>query len=538
MVKKSLFYVLLFFAFTSIFSQEQNEWKGLEEKNLKISKIEIKVNDVFDLSKKDESHLLGRVANALHIETKKSIVKGFLLFKEGDSVDSRIIYKSERILRELDWVRDAYIYPIVYENGDVTATVYVHDAWSLKGGLKFSSVGGENTFRIRLHEVNLLGFGKTLMVGYEKNPERTIGEIEYFDPLLLGTRWQLFSSYQKLSDGYYKKLKIEYPFYELTAPYSFRIDASREKLNLKFYQNGDLSLEIPSIKDEASVYFQKALVARKDKALRGGIEFWSRQNLYDSPYHFREDLNFIGRQEDRRYRGFVLYLGYFEDKFKTFENIKATQKAEDYNLGYEATTHLGFFAKDFGSTSDAKYFDLKINKGFAVSDDVLIFGEVRGEGRREDSLNKNVQMNLKFDYYNLKLKKQTFAASLEVFLGSRLDIENYVYIGGSDGLRGYPNHFRIGERRWIASAEDRIITDKTLWGIVQMGYVAYFDAGAIKPLQSEGWTKTYANVGFGLRLGNLKSAFGHIILVSVAVPLVKEKGMDSYQFVFGNFIRF
>lgn len=535
---KPIYCFLLFLATCTVFSQEQNVWKVLEEKNSKISKIEIKVDDVFDLSKKEENHFLGRIANAIHIETKKSIVKSFLLFKEGASVDARLIYESERILRELKWVRDAYISPEVDDNGNVIAIVHVHDAWSLKGGVKFSSVGGENTFRIRVHEVNLLGFGKTLMAGYEKNPERTIGEIEYFDPLFFGTRWQLFSSYQKLSDGFYKKFKIEYPFFQLSEPYSFGIDASREKLNLKFYQNGHLSLEMPSIKDEASVYFQKALFARKDKALRGGIEFWSRQSLYDSPYHFREDLNFIGNQKDRRFRGFAVYLGYFEDKFKTFENIKATQKAEDYNLGYEITTHLAFFTKDFGSTNDAKYLDFKISKGFAISDDVIVFGEIRGEGRRENSENKNVQMNLKFDYYNLKLEKQIFAASLEAFLGSRLDVENYVYIGGSDGLRGYPNHFKIGERRWMVSAEDRIITDKTLWGIVQLGYVAYIDAGAIKQLQSQEWTKTYANVGFGLRLGNLKSAFGHIILVSVAVPLVKEKGMDSYQFVFGNFIRF
>lgn len=536
-MKKVLFSLAFLLIFVLASADEKSNWEALEQKGAVISKIEIQVDDVFDLSKKDEKHFLGRVANAIHIETKKSVVKGFLLFKEGDVVDYRLIYESERLLRELEWVRDAYIFPEVSNENNVTAVVYVHDAWSLKGGLKFSSVGGENTFRMRLHEVNLFGFGKTLMASYEKNPERNIEEIVYFDPLLLGSRWQLFSSYQKLSDGFFKKLKIEYPFYELKTPFSFGIDCAREKLNLNFYNDGHLFLEIPSIKDEATVYFQKALYSGKDNVLRGGIEFWLRQNLYDAPFFLNNDSSFIGRMEDRRYRGVVFYLGYFEDKFKTFENIKATQKAEDYNLGFEAKTHIGFFSKEFGSTISASYIDLDVTKGFSTSDN-LFLSELKAEGRRENSQNNNLQMNLKFDYYNQSFKNQTLAASLGAFWGSRLDVENYVYLGGSDGLRGYTNHFKIGDKRWMLSAEDRIVTDKTFWGILQLGYVAYIDAGAVRLLDENRWSKTYADVGFGLRLGNLKSAFGRNIFVSVAVPLVKEKGMDSYQFVFGNFIRF
>ena len=124
-------------------------------------------------------------------------------------------------------MRDAWI--TVGQDGE--ALVRVHDAWSLKGGLKFGSVGGDNTFRIRAHEVNLFGLGKTLLVGYEDNPERNIGEIEYQDPALLGSRWRLFAGYQKLSDGSYKKLKLEMPFYELRTPWSFGAEGTREKLN-------------------------------------------------------------------------------------------------------------------------------------------------------------------------------------------------------------------------------------------------------------------------------------------------------------------
>ena len=40
-----------------------------------------------------------------------------------------------------------------------------------------------------------------------------------------------------------------------------------------------------------------------------------------------------------------------------------------------------------------------------------------------------------------------------------------------------------------------------------------------------------------LRIGNLRSSVGRVIVLSVAVPLVKEPGMDNYQIVVGNVLR-
>jgi maltoporin len=67
--------------------------------------------------------------------------------------------------------------------------------------------------------------------------------------------------------------------------------------------------------------------------------------------------------------------------------------------------------------------------------------------------------------------------------------------------------------------------------------VGYADAGAVRKADGR-FTKTYADVGAGLRFGNLKSTFGPVLTISVAVPLVKEPGVDNYQVVVGNVIRF
>jgi hypothetical protein len=45
-------------------------------------------------------------------------------------------------------------------------------------------------------------------------------------------------------------------------------------------------------------------------------------------------------------------------------------------------------------------------------------------------------------------------------------------------------------------------------------------------------------VGVGLRLGNLKSSAGRVILLSVAMPLNREPYQSRWQFTIGNAMRF
>ena len=99
------------------------------------------------------------------------------------------------------------------------------------------------------------------------------------------------------------------------------------------------------------------------------------------------------------------------------------------------------------------------------------------------------------------------------------------------------NDFHSGDHRWVLSLEDRIITEWVIWGMAQVGFVVYGDAGAIRRLDG-GWSRTYGDVGGGLRVGNLKSAFGRIVVATIAFPLVKGPGVNDFEIFIGNEIPF
>jgi hemolysin activation/secretion protein len=135
---------------------------------------------------------------------------------------------------------------------------------------------------------------------------------------------------------------------------------------------------------------------------------------------------------------------------------------------------------------------------------------------------------------------RTFASAANVDLGavSGVGPEDLLYLGGLEGMRGYPNYFWVGTRRWIASFEERVFTDVELWGLFRLGFIAFTDAGAIRRLDTGDWSRTYADVGGGLRVGDLKSSLGRVVFFNAAWPLVKEPGQERWQLIFGNRVRF
>lgn len=512
-------------------------WAKYEAAGARIGALRIVTSNVFDTSKPEESHWLARAANFIHITTRESVIREALLFKMGDPVNAAAIHETERLLRSLSWVQDATIEPVEIEPGSVQAVVKVHDGWSLMASLKYNHAGGETNWRIRVHEVNFLGFGKDLLLSHESDPERTTDEIGYRDPLLFGSRWTLDLGYATLSDGRSGRFMLERPFYELSANWSAGVRAASTQDVEYLYDDNDKVYAFPAKLTDVTLYARWQYAFANRTAWRAGVELRAMDASYGAlsvlePYPLpAPDL------APRRFRGILGYWGVSQDRFATYRNLQYMAHTEDINLGWDAEVHAGWMGKALGSYEDAWYGEFTAHKGTLLSDSSLLIFDGAGHGFKTGGGSQDVYTDLSFSFYNQSLPMQTLAANLELTVGSNLYPEDAIYIGGFDGLRGYPYRYRTGDRRWLFSAEDRIVTPWTFWGLVQVGFVAYVDAGAIRTFDGH-FTKTYADVGGGLRFGNLKSTFGRVFLLTVAVPLVKDPGLDSYQIVAGTVIRF
>ncbi|MGH9435452.1 MAG: hypothetical protein ACRD06_05580, partial [Terriglobia bacterium] len=151
----------------------QARWQALARAGYRIGKITIEVKNVFAPGEPDYKRWYARAANTIHIKTRPGVIRSLLLFKRGEPVNSQVIYETLRRLRAQSFVRAATIMPTgCTGKRTVAVMVRVKDAWTLKLDLRFAHIGGSSIFNFKVEEADFLGFGKTVAIGHESNPQR------------------------------------------------------------------------------------------------------------------------------------------------------------------------------------------------------------------------------------------------------------------------------------------------------------------------------------------------------------------------------
>ena len=514
-------------------------WEQLQEEGAVIAGIRIEVQTVFPEEELESRYWFARIANAIHIETKGRVVERELLFKIGDKVNAAIIHDSERSLRNiLDIARDVVIVPERVEGNEVWVLVIFKDAWSLAANANFGHVGGQNNYKFMIRERNLLGLGKGLLISHQQTSERSIDELDYYDPQLFGSHWTLNTNYMKLSDGETRFFQLDRPFRTFQAPWAFQLKASNNDETLTLYTAAHPVYAMRYQKQSVNLTTAWAYRTTPDEAYRLGVGFAVQQKKYSDLVTYPSDHLPVPKLEERRLQGPGLTWQWFQDRYKNYRNLNDIGRTEQYNLGWDVNASVGYYSRSLGSTTDGSFFSASATKGWRIGDDSLILARGWANGRRENGLWRNVFLTNEVTFFNRSFPRQTLAGYLRLDLGLRPDLENWLYIGGEEGLRGYTNHFLPGDKRCILNLEDRVITDRTLWGLLQVGYVGFLDVGAIHTFDTDGYGKIFADVGGGLRFGNIRSRAGSVVELTIAFPLVKGPGSSAYEIVVGNVLRF
>lgn len=514
-------------------------WEALEAAGARLAAIRIEIHPVFDLSDPHQDNWIGHLANAVHVDTRESVIRHALTIHAGEAVDARRIHEVERNLRAFRFVKDAEITPEVEPDGTLTAVVNVRDAWTLKVSAGYSQVGGRHSWGFGLQDQNLLGSGKELAFRREVNPDRTSNALVFNDHQVFGSRWTLSTNYQSLSDGFSRGFDLSRPFFALATPWSFEVAASTTQSRLLVFDHNSQIYEAPSKLDSGQLAVAWRSGGGETGAWRVGFSVEASDARYGALVVDADpgtlpppDLAL------RRLRGLALTVEWVQDGFRSYRDLEGMDIAEDYNLGWSGQAALGTYTRAWGSTESAPFARVALAKGWAPGEQSLLLAQGYGSARRGPSGLEDGLLGGTLTAYQWGFPHQLLAGFVTVDAARRPDPESLLYLGGMDGLRGYSDHVHPGDRRWLASAEERILTNWRWLGILRVGFVVYADAGAIHRLDGQGWSRTYADIGGGLRFGDLKSSLGRVVLLTMAYPLVKEPGQDKWQLVVGNTVRF
>lgn len=141
-----------------------------------IRKISIRTNDPFGFSFTDSTRKakswLERAGNTIHIKSREHAIRDYLFFKEGEPMDTLLIFESQRLLRSQKFIREVEVLPRNTSSQDsIDLVVTTLDSWSIIPDAMLSS--SQTKFRITEH--NFIGTGHKLQLEYghrKENKER------------------------------------------------------------------------------------------------------------------------------------------------------------------------------------------------------------------------------------------------------------------------------------------------------------------------------------------------------------------------------
>jgi outer membrane protein assembly factor BamA len=497
----------------------------------RIGEIRFNERDIFDTEGADEDTAMSRLGNRLHITTRRSTVEDQLLFKSGDLYQPGLLEESARILRDTRYLRDALIRPVAFHDGVVDVEVTTQDVWTFNPGISFGRKGGANSSGFELEELNFLGTGTQLGVGFKSDVDRDSKMIHYRDRQLGSSWWDLDTAYSDNSDGRLAEFTLEHPFYSLGSHWAGGLTLVDDQRTDSRYDLGEVVDQFATHEKFSTIYFGHSAGLQDGWARRYSVGLTYEDHAFgtvpgagSAPALLPSDRTLV-----------YPWIGaeWVQDEFRTARNRDQIEKTEDYSLGWHARAQLGYAAESLGSDRNSVMLAGGVTKGLSLSERQSMFFGVDTRGRLESGEIAGGLLTADARYYFRQSPRRVLVLNLSATAGSNLDADQQVLLGGDNGLRGYPLRYQSGEGRWLFTAEQRLFSNWYPFQLFNVGGAVFYDMGASwgrDPLgtPSQGLLR---DVGFGLRLGSSRSALGNVLHIDVAYPLDGDSSVHSIQFL-------
>jgi hypothetical protein len=493
---------------------------GVFAEPLRVGKVTIRPLDVY--SEDEANHgVVYDFADRLHIETRASVIRKFLLFREGEPFRPERLAETERNLRAQRFLKSASVVAQPPHDGVVDIVVTTQDSWSIAPETQAGNKGGASQVGASIVETNLLGSGKSVAVRWDKTVDRTRFLVDYQDPTVNSSYWNARVTYGMNSDGFEHAFSLGRPFYAFATPWSadFEFDSLRQ--NDRLYLAGETIDRFRHDSTRMIASFGRAFDPNDERANRvvTGIRV-ARDDFSE------ESGTTLPASRDFRY-AFVRYERANND-FVKLNFINKDLRYEDFNLGGSYSIETAVSPRAFGMTANTFFARACASDGARLGDTSFMipsfslesrFDSLLGRGAANSVANATVNYVKRFDTDH----PTATVARVTMTDGWRLDQDVQFFADGLTGLRAYRLHAFTGSRSFIANVEQRVYLGREIAQLVSPGVVAFFDTGNATYGGASKLFAVKSDVGLGVRIGLPRSP-KNLIRIDVAYPLNQEPG--------------
>ncbi len=468
------------------------------EEPSRIGRIRVTSSDVFGPEDTARGFIY-RGANALHVVTRESTIRRFLLFDEGDPYEPDRLAESERNLRALGLFRSVSVVAGETQDGVVDVDVVTQDAWTVEVGLSAGSGGGAAHGGIALGEKNFLGTASELRFAFAADQDRTYRSIELLTPNFLLPYTTAHVLYGNNSDGYARQFELDRTFYSTAAPWAADVSVSDLKRDeFHYLEGGAVESTYAARRFRLVASYGIALAARDENASRLtlGIDF--RQDRF-GPSDAAAD--FI--PPDRLFRYVVLQWETLHADFLKWNYVNHDERYEDITVGPRLLLRVGLSPRAFGVPETTELVGGEIGTGTRIGANGFLQSKAAFETRLNHGRMENatVAANLLYVHRFASNPKQTLLAQVSGLRGWNIDPDVQIFADAQAGLRGYQLRAFEGDGRVIVNVEHRVFSGWQWFGLISPGLAAFVDAGLVgSPANPMRLGEIKVDAGIGLRL--------------------------------------
>ena len=529
---------------------------------VKIGRIMVVREKIFNENDPEESGKLYRLANDFHVLTKENVIRQQLTFDSGEPLSYAALEESERILRATKYLVDAWVVPYQQCGDTVDIIVMTRDVWSLTPKASYTKNGGQEIFSASLGEVNLFGEGNSVTVGRIRDDENGFDDINtfaFYDPYILGSQADLNFDLLDGDNREAHQISFQKPFRSVYSKSAAGAYTSDTDYLAGQYILGNVAANYQYENSSSNIFGGVSSGLVNGAVTRWTFGLMSEEiavNNFTPLYTLSAELAAVYPLDlpDRKQVYPWFTYRFFTNQYKKMQNVRKVYLTEDIFTGSMITTTLGYSSESLDASSDQVIVDLSYQGSLLATNQHLLQYSLsfntNWDQDREEEENRFAGFDIKY-YWLHSLRHRTFI-SFSADAGTNMTVDKVLLLGGTNGLRGYPKYFNAGDRRVLFTAEQRYYSSLHILHLLRVAGAVFFDVGQSR-FNHEEWlipaepysilidmaqadTGFNKSVGVGLRLVSNEAELSSVVHVDLVFPLDRDTHrlygdeVDSMQF--------
>lgn len=507
----------------------------------KIRNIEIVKLDVFGPALKDTTTTatswINKFGNNTHIKTREFIIRNNLLFNSGDTINPILLVDNERLIRQLDYIKDASIQiaeipkspdyvDILIITKDVYSAGFYVDLFSLESGV------------IELYENNLAGLGHKLQGSLYLNTNEippTGFEFNYNINNIGG-------SFVKSRIQYLKAFETEK--FGITLNRTFFSYNTKWAGGLRLYQTSSLNnikkIDTTLLDVRLNYATQDIWFGRSFLLKTSNLQYQNRTRLIIGARYINNTF-YKGPEVSERYNfqyhdnQMVLgSIAFSRQKYYKSNLVYGFGKTEDIPIGCLVQFNMGFEKDEFYKRP---YWGLRLSRGiYYPKIGYLNFHGEFGGLYYDDQLEQGVitftgQAISNLHYFN-RLKLREFL-SVNYTRGINRFSDEKVYLTTED-IWGLSSDYLFGIQKVSFHSELIAFSNLFIYNF-RFLFFGFGDVGLIGPENRSIFSnKLYSGIGLGIKVRNENLVFKTIQIKFAYYPTVPNDSEHFYWLISGE----